>query len=371
MTMSTNTKTVKASCLCGKASYDLTLPASEFPLQSMWCHCGSCRHKTGTLSQNICDVPDSFQPPKELFEELTPYEFSERLTEYFCKTCGALMLTHAKRGAYSSRGAHWDVMSGTLEKAEGVFELVGYEYVADTIDGGFADFLPSVNGKQLERWPVRPNQGEQLPLYWQSPDRPNITPDPADKLHCHCKCGGVEFWIARPSERSKKALGPWPDLIIPYHSTEPRPDHSGWWLRDNGKKFLAGNCSCNSCRLDTGMEFQSWCFIPTIDISLDVAGKKPYSVPFGTLKAYQSSPDVTRYHCGVCGASVFFTCEDRTDLVDVAVGLLDAPEGARAESWLEWRMNRLSFREDAFPRAETLTLAMEEGQQAWAERQKK
>jgi hypothetical protein len=119
------------------------------------------------------------------------------------------------------------------------------------------------------------------------------------------------------------------------------------------------------------MEFQSWCFIPTIDISLDVAGKKPYSVPFGTLKAYQSSPDVTRYHCGVCGASVFFTCEDRTDLVDVAVGLLDAPEGARAESWLEWRMNRLSFREDAFPRAETLTLAMEEGQQAWAERQKK
>ena len=369
--MTTDTKTVKASCLCGKASYDLTLPASEFPLQSMWCHCGSCRHKTGTLSQKICGVPDSFQPQKELFEELTPYEFSERLTEYFCKTCGALMLTHAKRGAYSSRGAHWDVMSGTLEKAEGVFELTAHEYVADTIDGGFSDFLPAIKGKQLERWPGRPNQGEQLPLYWQSPDRPTLTPDPADKLHCHCKCGGVEFWIARPSERSKKALGPWPDLIIPHHSTEPRPDHSEWWLRDNGTKFLAGNCACNSCRLDTGMEFQSWCFIPTIDISLDKGGKEQYKIPFGTLKAYQSSPDVTRYHCGVCGASAFFTCEDRTDLVDIAVGLLDAPEGARAESWLEWRMNRLSFREDALPRAETLTLAMEEGQRLWADRQKK
>jgi hypothetical protein len=123
--------------------------------------------------------------------------------------------------------------------------------------------------------------------------------------------------------------------------------------------------------LDTGAEFQSWCFIPTIDISLDKEGKEPYKVPFGTLKAYQSSHDVTRYHCGTCGASVFFTTDERTDLVDVAVGVLDAPEGSRAESWLEWRMNRLSFREDAIPRAESLVLALEDGQQAWAERQKK
>lgn len=97
----------------------------------------------------------------------------------------------------------------------------------------------------------------------------------------------------------------------------------------------------------------------------------PYLVPFGTLKAYRSSEKVTRYHCARCGASVFFTSEERSDLVDISVGILDAPEGARAESWLDWRMDRLSFREDAVPRAESLVLALEEGQQAWAREQKK
>lgn len=68
---------------------------------------------------------------------------------------------------------------------------------------------------------------------------------------------------------------------------------------------------------------------------------------------------------------MFFTGAGRTDLVDVAVGVLDAPEGARADSWLEWRMNRVSFREDTVGRADGLVEALEEGQQAWAERRNK
>ena len=177
--------------------------------------------------------------------------------------------------------------------------------------------------------------------------------------------------IARPSERSKDATCGWPDLIVPYWSTDQAPASEAWWLRENGTKFLAGNCACNSCRLDTGMEFMNWCFIPTIDISLDAEGREKYKVPFGTLKEYQSSEHVKRYHCGTCGATVFFTSDERRGLVDVAVGVLDAPEGARAESWLDWRMNRLSFREDSISRAETLTLALEEGQKKWAEQQQK
>ena len=213
--MSTETRTVKASCLCGKAKYDLTLPASDFPIESMWCHCTSCRHKTGTLCMTIANPPEGWVPPKELFNELTPFHFSDRLTEYHCSICGCAVITDVKHSALSDRGQHWDIMTGTLEKADGVFNLVGYEYVADTLDGGFSDFLHTINVKQLERWPYRPNQGEQLPLYWQSPDQPTITPKPDDKLHCHCKCGGVEFWIARPSERSKKASGKNPLGIMP------------------------------------------------------------------------------------------------------------------------------------------------------------
>ena len=113
------------------------------------------------------------------------------------------------------------------------------------------------------------------------------------------------------------------------------------------------------------------CFIPTIDISLDEGGEETFKLPLGTLKAYESSKGVTRYHCGRCGASVFYTNEKRTDLMDVAVGVLDAPEGSRAATWLDWRLNRVSFREDAAGRAEVLVEALEKGQQAWVERQKK
>ena len=178
---------------------------------------------------------------------------------YFCSTCGCSMITDCAKSVLSDKGQHYDIMTGTLEKFDGVVEHQGYEYLCDTLDGGFADFLPAINGKQLDRWLQRPNQSELAPLFWQSPERPNVEAKPDDKMYCHCHCKGVKFYIARPSERSKKAAGGWPDLIIPYHSTEPHPDHSEWWLRDNGRKFLAGNCSCNSCRLDTGSEIQSWC----------------------------------------------------------------------------------------------------------------
>ena len=53
-------------------------------------------------------------------------------------------------------------------------------------------------------------------------------------------------------------------------------------------------------------------------------------------KSEGQSGSVVRYHRGTCGASVFFTTDARTDLIDVAVDLMDAPEGARAESWLEF-----------------------------------
>jgi hypothetical protein len=44
---------------------------------------------------------------------------------------------------------------------------------------------------------------------------------------------------------------------------------------------------------------------------------------------------------------VFWHDKWRPDIIDVSVGLLDAPEGARAENWLEWWKDRVSFVEDA------------------------
>lgn len=308
-----------------------------------------------------------------------PYEFSKRGIFYHCGTCGSQMFGHFWHDADDrSKGDQWDILSGSLQKAEGVFEFQAHEFVADTLDGGFTDFLPSIAGKQLPRWSFRPERSEQLPLDWRSPERPSVESSlSSDRVHCSCKCGGVEFWIARPSERSKDAKSELPDLTLPYHSSQPRADDETWWLMDDGKRFLAGVCSCDECRLDSGCEWVEWAFVPTIDISLDAEGKKPYDLPFGaeqgwgTLKGYQSTKkdkSVWRYHCSDCGAMVFFTCDSRTDLIDVAVGVIDAPEGARAESLLEIWTQRLSYREDGMPRAESITLAVEEGLKKFGEK---
>jgi hypothetical protein len=133
-----------------------------------------------------------------------------------------------------------------------------------------------------------------------------------------------------------------------------------------------------------------------VDISLDAEGKRPLGLGSVTgtdtsaststdsgenapnlskVQTYQSSENVTRSFCSVCGAIVFFALSERdqnsaTMLLDVAIGLLDAPEGARAESWLEWWTKRLSFREDAVGRADSLVEGMEKGLREFGERQR-
>ena len=316
-------------------------------------------------------LPPSYSPSPDLLTKLVPYQFSERLTYYFCAICGTHMLGYVPHGAQdSTKGESWDIFTGTLEAPLPPMTFRSHEFIADTLDGGFADFLPTVNDEHIPRFAQSATSSEQLPTHWSSPARRQVTAPLSDRLHCHCKCGGVEFWIARPSERSYHATSDWPDMIIPHHSKMRRDNPSPWWLRDDGKKFLAGVCACNSCRLDTGMEWIEWTFIPAVDISLDLEGDIPFSLPFGTLQAYESSPGITRYHCGACGASAFFHSTARTGLLDVAAGLSDAPEGARAETWLEWRTERLSYREDAIDRAKDLTLALEHGLLEFGQRKK-
>lgn len=114
----------------------------------------------------------------------------------------------------AEKGVHWDIMSGTLEKFDGVLELAAHEFVTDTLDGGFADFLTTANSKRIERWSHRPWKSEDLRLFWQSPDRAVGHSSPDDQLHVHCKCGGVELWISRPSAESRNAIRR--SYIIPY-----------------------------------------------------------------------------------------------------------------------------------------------------------
>lgn len=65
-----------------------------------------------------------------------------------------------------------------------------------------------------------------------------------------------------------------------------------------------------------------------------------------SLHYYESSPDVFRYFCSSCGATVFWSNKTCLDLIDVSVGLFQTDTGALAEDWLEWWKTRVSFSED-------------------------
>jgi hypothetical protein len=394
--MASDTKTIKATCLCGDAAHSITLPTDAFPLPTYFCTCNSCRHLTGTLFLSTAFLPPSYQPSSSLLDKLTSFKFSDRITQYFCKRCGSTMLCHClpKSSSMYSTGS-WDVMTGTLEAFDSILDLRGYEYIHDTVDGGFSDFMPTVNNRPLDRWSHDINTSPQFPLHWRDPSIPKVpVNNTTTRLQAHCKCNNITFYISRPSLQSIHATRAWPDLLVPYHSPQSfdKPLEP-WHLRACNTKFLAGLCSCTSCRLASGQEITAWAFVPLVDISLDAEGKVPLGLASVTgtgtgaststsnsesgltskLQTYASSPNVTRSFCSVCGAIVFFALSEadqtaETVIVDVAIGLLDAPEGARAENWLEWCTSRLSFREDAVGRADSLVEGVEAGLREFGKR---
>ncbi|KAI7278639.1 hypothetical protein KC345_g5837 [Hortaea werneckii] len=281
-----------------------------------------------------------------------------------------MLVRYQERDQSSSDEVTWAVATGTLESIEGVVEVARHIFVADTLDGGFADFLPDVNDQRIERWAQHFGKNEQLPLHWRDPERSKRGhAEHLNPLHAHCKCEGVSFYISRPSAASAEVTAELPDVMIPEYHIGEKPPPAAWWLRGNGTKYLAGLCTCDSCRLAAGMEWVQWAFIPTTTISLDPAGRDPFPAQrpfsFGTLKHYRSSETASRYFCGTCGANVFWSGDERPGLIDVAVGLLDAAEGARAEDWLEWRTERVSYRKDAVPRAGSLIYGLEKGLKAY------
>jgi hypothetical protein len=275
---------------------------------------------------------DTGQPLADsILPHLTGYEFSkDRISHYFCTTCGTHMMANVRPKTQIGSTSKWFVMCGTLEGAADWY-LPSHEYVFDTTDGGFSDVPLSLNGVAIEKWAGHPGQTELLLINWRSLEAAQAHLEVGDRLHARCKCGGVSFWISRK-------------LDMP--------------------KYPARICGCSPCRLATGMEWSvgAMAEIPISNLRLHGDGeKKPESnLVFGSVKTYESSPGIKRSFCGSCGATLFFQrTGERT--VWVAVGLLDAVEGARAESWLDWNFNDLQFQDDAMARGNRLFQAVQEG----------
>ncbi|KAJ5952455.1 uncharacterized protein N7479_010868 [Penicillium vulpinum] len=288
---------------------------------------------TGQLSSSYYLL--QHEPPN--LDGLQEYQQSNHVSRFFCKTCGAHVFTRLQPTR------QFLVASGLLA-AKNVIPVRAVEHwqSSDTGDGGLSALLP---GTESTTTGCRLNTStSNRSLNRKSVNSVEDT-STSKHLRAQCLCGGVAFYITKPDESSLQASSPWPDLLVPYHSgSGANPDDIKWWLRDGNTKYIAGTCVCNSCRLSSGFPIQAWAFVPKSNIFN--ADGSPLTFDAGTMRRHGSSPGVYREFCSCCGATAFWHCDERPLLIDVSVGLLQA-NGARAEDWLEWATNRISFAEMA------------------------
>ncbi|KAF2646795.1 hypothetical protein P280DRAFT_361491, partial [Massarina eburnea CBS 473.64] len=367
------------SCLCGLATHTFIVPLTSLPLSSHLCNCTTSRRISGTLFTSYINIshslPYSPNPQKPDLSALIGYESSERLTRWFCGTCG----THMYLEYAADR--HFEAATGTLRLADGermeeIVEYKSYMWIEDTRDGGASLFNTHVGDKLLDRHLQGPESTE-ISLDWRyETSSPEYTTKP-EIIHATCHCAGVEFYVTPPNDASKTASSPYPDLLIPYHhgpDASKNPDNYAWWLAGpKHDRYLAGTCACTICRRALGFDITFWAFIPAVNIFLDAKCTLPFSRSkdgkirkyWGTIQTYRSSPNVTRSFCGKCGANIFWDGDERPNLIDVSVGLLDAKSGVRAEDILAWWPGRVSFNEDATNKG--LIRGLEDGLRRWAE----
>ncbi|KAH7370031.1 Mss4-like protein [Rhexocercosporidium sp. MPI-PUGE-AT-0058] len=359
------TTAVTSTCACSGFTVTVEFPNSELPMNRALCLCNNCRRVSGSCGWSSILVPRGQMFDPALFKT-TAYETSKGVARHFCSTCGAHTFTMVERGQTVCV-----FNTGLWDRTEGLIKWTGCKWVNDTLDGGISVWFKDIkraDGTQeaLKRWACWDlKDGEFVPegSLMTLPKKGEMPPKD-DKLKAGCHCGAVKFYITRPDEASKEVHSPFPDLMVPYHShSSENPKNETWWLRENGSKYLAGTCACTSCRLATGCEIQPWAFVPKCNIFQEDG--TPLDFAMGTLKSYQSSKGVLREFCGVCGATIFWHCEERPELIDVSVGVLDPEQGARVESWLDWWTDRVSFEELAL--SKDLVASLGDGLKKWKE----
>ena len=324
---------LRFGCACGEIRGSATVPTSTLPLPFDLCHCNICRHQTGLLCASYLTLPDDCTNI-EFHGPLVNYKSSKTVTRSFCRTCGANIYVQ------DSSQSKPDICTGVLDKADGIIQLRSHIFVPDTKDGGLSVWLPNVAA-----WEGYAEQSARSKENMRSQEKSDTGTTRNVRTQAHCHCRGVQFMITRPCPESGELSAPYSDLLVEDTASKTNKEDTKWWLRADNSKYFAGTCACTSCRLNSGFDIQMWSFIP--QVNLLQLNEEAMDFGMGTLKKYDSSPGVQRMFCSNCGATVFWTSHARPGLIDVSVGLLNALEGARAESWLEWWCDRVSFREEA------------------------
>ncbi|KAJ3498383.1 hypothetical protein NLG97_g1158 [Lecanicillium saksenae] len=232
-------------------------------------------------------------------------------------------------------------------------KIMQHLWVGDTLDGGASVYMQKLNGasRPIPRW--QKGRGEtdgQLDSHW--PPQASIqalasSSASLDSVRVQCLCRGVDLtlWRGDSSFSELKAQGKLPG-----------------WVNPTTLKPIAAYDACDSCRFMVGVPLMHWTFarvsqlgfasgnqdsgaFPTNTLELKALVDTGKDSRLGTLTYYESSPDVQRYYCSRCSASVFYAVDDLPDQIDISMGLLHAPEGARAGSWVEWEWGGLGHKD--------------------------
>ncbi|KAK4040181.1 hypothetical protein C8A01DRAFT_15903 [Parachaetomium inaequale] len=409
-TTNTDTITLKAQCLCRAHSFTTSVPVSALPLKGSSCHCTSCRHVTGALRASDAVWPG---PSGDILSAaaaaengtgtvpLKRYPHSPRVNVLFCGRCGSGLFFEEgwEQGAAAGLGsrpgeAKYLVFTGALSVDVGGEAWRGglpplvrgdHIFVGDTVDGGAVGWLRGVNGdgEPARVWLGRRDKSEEVPpgVAWPAVgslpaygvDLKAAEGNKGDvPIRCHCR--GIDL-VLRAGEAQRE-----------FEEMQRKGEELPWFVDPVTHKGMGSLDACDSCRIAAGSEVYNWTFALLRHISF--AGADPQGFPedtahlraatsakegeardprFGTIAFYASSPDVQRYFCGRCSATLFYAVDERPDIVDVAVGLLDSPDGARAESAISWSFGgEMSWRRDMIGTwRERMLYAVEKEAEEW------
>lgn len=349
--MASNDEAVEltAQCLCKSYSVSTSVPTSALPLHAWYCHCTSCRHLTGYMYSSWINWPGTTDAVRAL--ALREYAFSHRITISFCGKCSSPMFITTKEPDATEK---LDAFTGVLSNNDipGMVKVMDHTFVGDTLDGGAAIWL---------RYLSKDKSGAPLPCYRGYRDE-LVDPDamaatqaktraaPLDEIPIRCHCKGVDLVLRRGvADYSAMDRSKLPFFVDP-----------------STFKLVVGFETCNSCRVSAGVDIINWTFaelkyldfVPSSDASssagfpsntsdLKAAVSSADRHPrLGHLAYYASSDKVQRYFCSRCSATVFYAVDDRPNMVDLATGVLDAPDGARAESVLDWTLGTMIWEDD-------------------------
>ncbi|KAH9883173.1 hypothetical protein J1614_000029 [Plenodomus biglobosus] len=341
-TTTTPAVSLKANCLCKEYTIETRTLISNLPLRLYTCHCTSCRHVTGALYTSDIRWPE----PRENVDvsKLKVFSFSPKIDLLFCPICSSPIFWAWRE----DKKRLLAVFTGALtNETRNLIKLHHQSFVVDTMDGGASVWFrySNVNGTELKRFDIDADSelAKELPQQWPAPSElTGYEAKKEDMIPIRCKCKGVDFVLHRGD-----------------YSTYTE-DELPWNIDPTTHKLLADICGCDSCRLQSGTDAFSWTFAEMRYVSFGKSNK-PFPTHMdqlrdlidardgavGTLAYYSSSPNVNRFFCSTCSACIFYAKSERPTFVDVAIGTLEASDGARAEGMLSWDYGGpITYRED-------------------------